>query len=43
MSSPPLIPVFEGAGEPDVFSVLDPRGKLGIFSSPRAYIGETVE
>ena len=35
-----LRPVFEGAGEPGIFSVPEPRGKLGIFVSPRAYIEE---
>ena len=42
MSSPCLWPVFEGAGEPGIFSVPEPRGKLGIFSNPRACMKETV-
>ena len=33
-----LRPVFEGAGKPGIFSVTEPEGKLGIFSSPRACI-----
>ena len=37
-----LRPVFEGAGEPGIFSVTESRGKLGIFLSPRAYMEETV-
>ena len=32
--------MFEGAGEPGIFSV--PEGNLGIFPSPRAYMEETV-
>jgi len=48
MSSPrsvlPLRPVFEGAGEPRMFSVPTPRKKLGIFPSPRAFIeGENLD
>ena len=35
--------VFEGAGEPGIFSVPESRGKLGIFSSLRAYMEETVK
>ena len=38
-----LRPVFEGAGEPGIFSVPEPRGKIGIFPSPGAYVEETVE
>jgi len=30
-----LRPVFEGAGEPKIFSSPEPRRKLGIFGSPR--------
>ena len=37
-----LRPVFEGAGEPGIFSVPEPGAKLGIFVSPRAYMEETV-
>ena len=45
-----LRPVFEGAGEPTIFSVSEPRGgeteeprrKLGIFLCPGAYMEETV-
>ena len=37
-----LRPVFEGAGESGMFSVAEPRRKLGIFSSPRTYMEETV-
>ena len=33
-----LRPVFEGAEELGIFSVLGPRGKVGNFPSPRAYI-----
>jgi len=35
--------VFEGAGELRIFSNPEPRGKLGIFPSPRAYMEETEE
>ena len=35
-------PVFEGAEEPGIFSIPEPRGKLGIFPSPRAYMKETI-
>ena len=38
-----LRPMFEGAREPGIFSVSEPRGKLGIFPSPRAYMDETEE
>ena len=37
-----LRPVFEGAGEPGISSVPGPRGKLGIFLSPGAYMEEPV-
>jgi len=33
-----LRPVFGGAEEPGISSVKEPRGKLEIFRSPRAYI-----
>ena len=33
-----LWPVFEEAEEPGIFSVPEPKGKLGIFPSPIAYI-----
>jgi len=36
-------PVFEGAGESGIISVTEPRGKLGILPSPRAYMNETEE
>ena len=29
-----LRPVFEGAGESGIFSIPEPRGKIGIFPSP---------
>ena len=32
-----------GAGEPGIFSVVEPKGKLGIFPSPRACMKETEE
>ena len=38
MSSPYLCPVFEGAEEPGIFSVPEPRESLGIFPSPSAYM-----
>ena len=38
-----LRPVFEGAGEPRIFSVPKPREKLGIFPSPRANMEEAEE
>ena len=38
--TPHLRPVFEGAGEFGIFSVPEPRRKLGIFPCPRAYIKE---
>ena len=31
-------PIFEGAGESGIFSVPEPRGKLGIFPSPKDII-----
>ena len=40
MSSPRLRPVFEGARKPGIFSVPEPRRKLG---SPEAYMEETVK
>ena len=33
--------MFEGAGEPGIFSVPERRGKHGIFPSPRAYMEGT--
>ena len=42
MSSPRLQPVFERSGEPGIFQIPEPRGKLGIFPSPRAYMEEAV-
>ena len=46
MSSPRtslrLWPVFEKAGEPGIFSVPEPRRKLGIFPSPKTRMVETV-
>ena len=38
MSSPRLRPVFEGAEEPGIFLVSEPRAKIGIFPSPTAYL-----
>jgi len=38
MSSTRLRPVFEKAGEPGIFSVPEPRGKLGNVPSPRALV-----
>ena len=39
-----LRPVFEGAGEPGIFSSarIQEEAKLGIFPSPRAYMEEIV-
>ena len=34
--------VFKEAGEPGIFSVPEPRKKLGIFLSPRAYTEEII-
>ena len=38
-----LRPAFDGAGEPGIFSAPEPRGKLGIFPSPRAHMEENEE
>ena len=39
----PAACVFEGAGEPGIFSVPEPRVKLGIVPNPRAYMEEAEE
>ena len=34
--------MFDGVGEPEIFSAPEPRGKLGTFLSPKAYVEEAV-
>ena len=43
MSYPHLRPTFEGAGEPGIFSVPEPEGKLGKFSESQNRMEETDE